>query len=216
RLAQQYNMKENVAMIRTYYAQVEAEFGNVSQARQDAAAALNMARSGPVMENAALAFALAGDAAQAQPLLSEVEKRYPADTLIKAVWLPTARAAIEFGRDNPAKAIELLQSATQYELGGGPGGVAFLPNYIRGEAYLRARQGKEAATEFQKILDHRGVDALSPLYPLAQLGLARAAALSGDTATSRKAYQDFLALWRDADPDIPIYREARAEYAKLK
>ena len=216
RLAQQYNMKENAAMLQTFRAQTEAEFGNVSQAQEDAAAAVNMSRSGPVMGMTALAFALAGDATQAQPLLSEVEKRYPDDTLIKAVWLPTARAALELSRDNPAKAVELLQSATQYEFGGGPGGSAFLPNYVRGEAYLRARQGKEAAREFQKILDHRGVDALSPLYPLAQLGLARAAALSGDTATSRKAYQDFLALWKDADPDIPVYREAKAEYAKLQ
>jgi tetratricopeptide (TPR) repeat protein/tRNA A-37 threonylcarbamoyl transferase component Bud32 len=215
RLAQQYNMKENAAMVQTFRAQTEAEFGNLSQARQDAAAALKMARSGPVMGMAALAFALAGDAAQAQPLLSEVEKRYPDDTLIKAVWLPSARAALELNRDNPAKAIELLQSATQYELGEGGVGSGFLPNYVRGEAYLRAKQGKEAAAEFQKILDHRGVDPLSPFYPLAHLGLARAAALSGDTATSRKAYQDFLVLWKDADPDIPVYREAKAEYAKL-
>jgi tetratricopeptide (TPR) repeat protein len=216
RLAQQYNLKENAAMVRTFLAQTEAEFGNVSAARQDAAAALKLARSGPVMGMAALAFALAGDAAQAQPLLSEVEKRYPDDTLIKAVWLPTARAALELDRDNPAKAIELLQSATQYEFGENPGGSGFWPNYVRGEAYLRARRGKEAATEFQKILDRRGVDPLSLLYPLAQLGLARAAALSGDTATSRKAYQDFLAMWKDADPDIPVYREAKAEYTKLQ
>ena len=216
RLAQQYSLKENAAMVRTFLAQTEAEFGNVPAARQDAAAALKLAGSGPVMGMAGLAFALAGDAAQAQPLLSEVEKRYPDDTLIRAVWLPTARAAIELSRDNPAKAIELLQSATQYEFGENPGGSGFLPNYVRGEAYLRARQGKEAAAEFQKILDRRGVDALSPLYPLAHLGLARAAALAGDTATSRKAYQDFLALWKDADPDIPVYREAKAEYSKLQ
>ncbi len=216
RLAQQYDMKENAAMVQTFRAQTEAEFGNLSQARQDAAAARKMTHSGPVMGMAALAFALAGDAAQTQPLLSEVEKRYPEDTLIKAVWLPSARAALELSRNNPARAIELLQSATPYEFGASPGGSGFLPNYLRGEAYLRAKQGKEAATEFQKILDHRGVDPLSPFYPLAHLGLARAAVLSGDTATSRKAYQDFLALWKDADPDIPVYREAKAEYAKLQ
>jgi tetratricopeptide (TPR) repeat protein len=215
-LAQQHNLNESAAVSRTVQALVEAVFGNVAQARAEAGAGLKLARSGPVLQTAALALGLAGDAAGAQPLLAEVEKRYPSDTLVKAVWLPAARAALEINKNNPAKAIELLQAATPYELGGFPAGSGFWPNYLRGQAYLRAKQGKEAAAEFRKILDHRGVNALSPLYALSHLGLARAAALNSDTAKARKSYQDFLALWKDADPDIPIYQQAKAEYAKIK
>ena len=215
-LAQQHNFNESAAVSRTFHALLEAVFGNVAQARAEAGAGLQLARSGSVLQTASLALGLAGDAAGAQPLLVEVEKRYPTDTLVKAVWLPAARAAIEINRNNPAKAIELLQTAAPYELGGFPVGSGFWPNYLRGQAYLRAKQGKEATSEFQKILDHRGVDAVSPLYPLSHLGLARAAVLGGDTAKARKSYQDFLALWKDADPDIPIYQQAKAEYAKIK
>ena len=124
--------------------------------------------------------------------------------------LPVIRASIEVNRGNPAKAIELLQAATPYENG------SFGPQYLRGQAYLRARLAKEAAAEFQKILDRRGVGGLDVLYPLARLGLARAHALAGDAEKSRNAYQDFFALWKDADVDIPILQEAKAEYAKLK
>ena len=126
--------------------------------------------------------------------------------------LPTIRGRIEIQRGNPKKAIELLQAAAPYELGSsGPAAI-----YVRGQAYLRAGAGTEAATEFRKIIDHRGVDPVSPLYPLAYLGLARAGVLAGETVKARKAYQDFFAFWKDADPDIPILREAKAEYAKLK
>ncbi|MGA2631024.1 MAG: hypothetical protein ABSG54_12530, partial [Terriglobia bacterium] len=215
-LAQQHNLNESAAVVRTDHALLEAVFGNVAQAGAEAGAGLKLARSGPVLQTAALALALAGDASGAQPLLVEVEKRYPTDTLVKAVWLPAARAALEINKNNPAKAIELLQAAAPYELGGIPAGSGFWPNYLRGQAYLRAKQGKEATSEFQNILDHRGVDAVSSLYALSHLGLARAAALSGDTAKARKSYQDFLALWKDADPDIPIYQQAKAEYAKIK
>ncbi|MFQ5927058.1 MAG: hypothetical protein ACE5MH_06445, partial [Terriglobia bacterium] len=120
---------------------------------------------------------------------------------------------IELQRGNPARAIELLQTAARYELAGG-GGLGTI--YIRGQAYLAAGKGAEAAAQFHKILDHRGVDALSMLHPLAHLGLARAWAVGGETARSRRAYQDFFALWKDADPDIPILQEAKREYAKLK
>ncbi|MFB3922363.1 MAG: protein kinase [Terriglobia bacterium] len=215
-LAQQYNMKEFAGGIRVSQALVEAEFGNSSQARQDAAAALSLVRSAPVEGGAALALAFTGDAAGVQPLVTDTEKRLPTDTLVNSVLLPSVRAALEISRNNPARAVELLQAAVPYEFGAAPGGSGFMPNYVRGQAYLRSKQGKEAGAEFQKILDHRGVDLVSTLYPLAQLGLARAAALSGDTAASRRAYQDFLALWKDADPDIPLLKEARAEYAKLK
>ena len=123
------------------------------------------------------------------------------------------RAVIENNRSNSAQAIQLSQTTSRYEMGEIAG---FWPTYIRGQAYLRQRAGAEAAAEFQKILDHRGVDAFSPLYPLAHLGLARAASLTGDTAKARKAYQDFFALWRDADTDIPILQQARQEYERLQ
>ena len=131
--------------------------------------------------------------------------------MVNAVAVPTIRASIELERGNATAAIELLQSAKRYQYGGG-----FLSFYIRGQAHLRAGAGKEAAAEFQQILDHRGASWFWPvMYPLAQLGLARANALAGDLAHSRKAYQDFFALWKDADPDIPILQQAQAEYAKL-
>ena len=126
---------------------------------------------------------------------------------------PSIRAEIEINRGNPAKAIELLQVASPYEFGWAS---RVLPNYVRGQAYLKARQGKEAAAEFQKILDHRGVCQTLPECALAHLQLGRARALAGDNPGARGAYQDFFALWKDADPDIPILKEAKAEYAKLQ
>jgi predicted Zn-dependent protease len=128
---------------------------------------------------------------------------------MNAVWLPTARAAVEVRHGNPGKAVELLRAAAPYELGN------LDVVYARGQAYLAARAGAEAAAEFQKMLDHQGAVA-GPVYPLAHLGLGRAWALAGDSARSRKAYQDFLALWKEADLDIPILQEARQEYAKLR
>src|SRR5579863_7898399 len=154
-----------------------------------------------------------GASGQAQTVIDESARRFPSDTLLNNVSLPTASAAIEIGRGDPAKAIELLRPASPYELGRF---ADFAPIYVRGLAYLRARNGAQAAVEFRKILDHRGVDPVSPLYALARLGLARAYALSGDPAKSRIAYQDFLALWKDADPDVPILMEAKAGYAKLQ
>ena len=165
------------------------------------------------MALAAQALALSNDSGQAQRLIDDLAKRFPSATLLNIVSLPTARAAIEIQRGNPARAIELLRPAGPYELGENAG---FVPIYVRGLAYIRARQGVQAAAEFQKILDHRGVDTLSPLRALAHLGLARAYALAGETSKSRTAYQDFLALWKNADPDIPILKEAKAEYAPLK
>ena len=196
-----------------FAAVTEAEFGNARQAREQTAAALAIARSRDVMTIAALVLARAGDLGQAQGLADELAESFPKDTLLHARGLPIIRAAIELQRDNPAEAIELLQSAAPYELGGG-GGLAAI--YVRGQAYLSAGRGAEAAAEFQKILDHRGVDPLSILSPLARLGLARAHAQAGETPQARRAYQDFLALWKDADPDIPILKEAQAEYAKLQ
>jgi len=163
--------------------------------------------------SAAHALALAGFTDEARPLIDEAARRFPVATVVQANGLPTARAAVALHAGKPAQAIELLRAAAPYELGTG---VPYLPIYLRGLASLRTGAGGDARAEFQKVLDHPGVDALSVLRPLSKLGLARATALAGDVAASRRAYQDFLALWKDADPDIPVLREARAEYAKLE
>jgi len=131
-------------------------------------------------------------------------------TPINAIWLPTIRAAIDISKDNAAGALRLLQAVGPYEAA-----AFFRPNHIRTQAYLRQKAGAEARAEFHKILDHRGWDPTSYLYPLAHPGLARAAALIGDVAGSRKAYQDFLAVWKDADPDLPILIDAKKEYSAL-
>src|SRR5439155_1708784 len=155
---------------------------------------------------AALALARTGEAARAKAIVEELEKSYPSQTVLKVYWLPTIKAAIELNANNAAQALVFLEAAAPYELGEPPQfqlGTLY-PACIRGQAYLAAHNGTAAATEFQKFLDHRGIVLNFPLGALAHLGLARAYALSGDTAKSRTAYQDFFALWKDADPDIPI------------
>jgi serine/threonine protein kinase/predicted Zn-dependent protease len=214
--ARRSDEKELAALWQTNAALREALFGNADAARQNAAAAVALAPGSHTAEaQAALAYALAGDAAHAQSLGDDLGKRFIQDTVVQSVWLPTVRAQIETGRKNPARSIELLQAAGPYELGN-VGSLSLYPVYVRGEAYLAARQGSEAAVEFQKILDHRGIVLNEPIGALAHLGLARAYALQGDTAEAKAAYQDFLTLWKDADPDIPILAAAKAEYAKLK
>jgi eukaryotic-like serine/threonine-protein kinase len=198
----------------------EAEFGNTAQARSETAAALALASTRDVQILAAIALARAGDFDRAQMMVDNLQKQNPLHTMINGYFLPTIRAAIEINRKNPAKAIEILQVAVPYELGNADPdpvvGAMMYPVYVRGQAYLLLHQGSAAAAEFQKFLDHRGVVVNCPLGALARLGLARAYALQGDTVETRAAYQDFLALWKDADPDIPILKQARAEYAKLR
>jgi hypothetical protein len=164
---------------------------------------------------AAMAFARAGDAARAQALTEELDKRFPSDTLMQRYWLPATRASIELARKNPPVALVALQNIS-YELGLQPFGTNLYPTYIRGQAYLAARQGKEAAAEFQKILRHRHIVLNAPWGSLAHVGLARAEVINKDTARARAAYQDFFALWKEADTDIPILKQAKAEYAKLQ
>ncbi|MGC2532702.1 MAG: hypothetical protein WA424_07105, partial [Candidatus Sulfotelmatobacter sp.] len=144
----------------------------------------------------------------------QLVKENPTDTLVNAVAVPVIRAGIALNQGNPAKAIELLQTATPYEFGYAAG---VQPNYVRGLAYLKLHQGKEAAAEFQKILDHPGICMfMLPTCRLARLQLGRARAEAGDAGGARTAYQDFFALWKDADPGVPILKEAKAEYAKLQ
>ncbi|MFL6278270.1 MAG: winged helix-turn-helix domain-containing protein [Blastocatellia bacterium] len=202
---------ETAANLAAQDAARNAVLGNCRQARENAARALTLAPNDTPKVYEALALALCGESAQAQSLANELANENPKVTWVNAIWLPTIRAAIELRKDNTAGAIQLLQSVGPYEAA-----MLFWPNYIRAQGYLRQKAGAEARAEFQKILDHRGWDPTSYLYPLAHLGLARAAALSGETDKSRKAYKDFLALWKDADADIPVLIEARREYARLQ
>ena len=168
---------------------------------------------------AALALARAGDSARAQKLADEAQKEAPLDTVLGQLLVPTVRAAIEIDRNNPAKAIEFLEAATPMEMGGGnemEWGCLLYPVYLRGQAYLMLHQGAEAATEFRKFIDHPTMVANNPLFVLAHLGMARAYALQGQRDQSRAAYQQFFNLWKAADPDIPIYQQAKAEYAILQ
>jgi DNA-binding winged helix-turn-helix (wHTH) protein/tetratricopeptide (TPR) repeat protein len=198
----------------------EALFGNVEQARQKAAAALDLSTGRDVQFEAALALAFAGRPAQAQNLADELERRFPEDTIVRFNYLPTVRSQVALDRKDPSKAIYALQVAAPYELGGQGGGglgISLYPVYVRGQAYMAARRGNDAAVEFQKIVDHRGIVLNEVIGPLAVLGLARAYALQGDTPSALTAYQNFFALWKDADPAIPILKQARSEYdAKLK
>ena len=168
----------------------------------------------------ALAVVYAGDTNWAQALADDLAKKYPEDTIVQFNYLPTVRAKIALDHSNPQQAVDILRAAASYELGLPALGFYNWPNlypvYVRGEAYLAAHRGSEAAAEFQKILDHRGIVLNEPIGALAHLQLGRAYVMSGDTAKARAAYQDFLTLWKDADPDIPILKQAKAEYAKLQ
>ncbi|MGA8024267.1 MAG: tetratricopeptide repeat protein, partial [Candidatus Acidiferrales bacterium] len=205
---------EPVAHSLSSFAATEAEIGDDAGARRDAAAALAINSSSLVTRaNAAYAFAVAGDDARAESLAAELAKQNPANTLINGYDLPAIRATIEIGRNNPAKAIDLLQIAEQYDLANGRG---MRTTYQRAHAFLALHKSSEAAAEFQKIVDHPGVVVNAITGALAKLGLARAYALQGDQAKARVAYQDFFALWKDADSKIPILIQAKSEYAKLQ
>ena len=209
--------KETAALWQVNAALREAEFGNTAAAKQGVGAALALAPGRDVKMLAALTLARIGEGARANAIVEELEKSYPSFTVLKVYWLPTLKAALELNANNSTQAVMLLEAAAPYELGGPPPLVGTMyPVYIRGEAQLLAHNGAAAAIEFQKFLDHRGVSINFPLGALAHLGLARAYALQGDGAKAQKAYQDFLALWKNADPDIPILVAAKAEYAKLK
>ena len=197
----------------------EAEFGNSERARRGAGAGLALSADHDSKILAALAFARAGERPQAEKLADALARDYPRDTLVISYWLPAIRAALEIGGKNPVRALEFLAAATPYDLADPDTwaglGAPLYPIYLRGEARLSLRQGNEAAAEFQKLLDHRSLMVACPLGPLAHLGLARAYVLQGETARARAAYADFLALWKDADPDIPVLIAAKGESAKL-
>jgi serine/threonine protein kinase len=216
--AERVQEKETAAGYEAEASLREALFGNAAQARQRAAAALTLSAGRDVQYGAALAFALTGDAGRPQAMANELSNRFSDDTIVHFNYLPTIHALVALSRKDSSKAIEALQPTAPYEMGT-PGAGTFSPNlypvYVRAKAYLAGHQGSEAATEFQKILDHRGVVVNAPIGALANLGLARAYSLQGDNPKARAAYQEFLTLWKDADSDIPILKVAKAEYAKL-
>jgi hypothetical protein len=213
--AQRADEKEPAAAYEAEAAVREALVGNMGRAKQQAQAALALLNGRNVEAVSAIALGLAGDAPQATRLAADLAKRFPEDTIVQFEYLPMIHAAAALQRGSATKALEALASAAPYELGS-IGGVALYPVYLRGEAYMAAHQGSAAAAEFQKIVDHPGIHPTFAEHSLAKLGLGRAYVMTGDTAKARAAYQDFLTLWKDADPDIPILKEAKAEYAKLQ
>jgi eukaryotic-like serine/threonine-protein kinase len=214
-LATHNEAKETAALWQANEGLREAEFGNTALARKTVDSALAMAPGRDVRVLAALTLARIGNLSQARRMTDKLNYDFPLSSLIQGYWLPTIRGAIEVSDGHGAKAVELLQLAIPYELGSPAPLGSLYPAYVRGQANMQSRRGAEARTEFQKLLDHPGVVQNSPLGALARLGLARAYATSGDTVKAHAAYQDFLSLWKDADPDIPILKQAKAEYAKL-
>jgi len=210
-------MKEFAAILKAAAAMRNANYGDCITAHAEASASLAEVPDGWNRDSTALALAQCGDIAMAEKLITALDKEHPEDTLIHTISIPIVRAFAELQRGNPAAAVAGLEAGRPYELGVGPGGYpAYRLVHVRGLVYLRMKDGEKAAAEFQKILDHRGLEPTSELIPLSQLNIARAYAFVGDVGKARTAYQDFLALWKDADPDIPILKQAKAEYAKLK
>src|ERR1039458_4643774 len=222
--------KENGAIWQENAAIEQAAYGNPAEARQSAAEALKLAPTSEGVEvEAALALAMAGDTARADSLAQDLGKRFPLDTQMQSLWLPAIRAQVALDKKNPAVALNVPQAASPLELGQ----IQFVmnisclyPTYVRGEAYLAAGQGNAAAAEFRKILDHSGIVWNCWTGALAHLGVARANALESRTSQGADAvaarvralaaYKDFLTLWKDADADIPILKQAKAEYARLQ
>jgi tetratricopeptide (TPR) repeat protein len=210
-IALRANAKEVVAGYTADQAVRAAWLGQFTQALTLAQSALKMERNRNVLTRAALAFALSGDAAKAQPLMQELEEKHPKDSMVNQIWLPEIKALLELRKNNAQTALELLEPTKRYEAA-----AAFSPQTVRSMTYLKLGQGAQAAAEARKVLDHRGEGPLSLLWPLAHLTLARASAMQGDTAQARKSYQEFFALWKDADADTPILIEAKTEFEKLR
>ena len=205
----------NIPWYGIYWSVEEAEVGNSERARSMAAQALKSLQNSHNQIYLALALGRAGDVEEAQKLADVLDQEYPLDTAIQYYYLPTIRAAIKLIEKDPASAVEILRPAVKYDLAYPDSFQSLYPAYIRGLAYLQMGDGKQAAAEFQKLLDHPGLVGRDVHGALSHLQLARAQKLMGDEAASRRSYEDFLTLWKDADPDIPIYQQAKAEYAKL-
>jgi hypothetical protein len=220
-LARQTSQPERAALWHAGAALRDALVGDAAAARRGAAAALELSTDRDPEYGSAVALALSGDSSKAHTLASDLERRFPEDSAVKFGYLPGIRALIALNQGQPAQAIEYLKTGASYDLGmplcAAPAFLGvFYPVYVRGLGYLAAHQGTEAAAEFQKILDHRSIVVSDTVGALARLQLGRALVLAGDAARARSAYEDFLALWKDADAGIPILAQARAEYARLR
>ncbi len=209
--ARRANEKETAAGYEAALALREAMVGNAALAKKQVEAVIAISRGRDVEGQAAMAAARAGDLAEADRLISDLTKRFPQDTVVQFMVLPVARSSVSLVRGDAEGAIHEVAAAAPYDLGA----IGLLSSYVRGNAYLQAKRGQEAAAEFQKIIDHPGLVQNGLHGALAHLGMARARAMQGDTAKARSAYEDFLNLWKDADPDIPILIAAKAEHAKL-
>jgi serine/threonine protein kinase/tetratricopeptide (TPR) repeat protein len=207
------NLKEVAATELGGQAVIEADLGVCSQAQSRTSNMMSGGLGRVSMAQAGFVFATCGDARRADSLAADLAREYPLETFAQKLDIPQLQARRELQRGNGAKAVEILRPTADYEFGFVSNGI---PAYLRGLAYLQAKQAKEAGAEFQKVIDHKGAVGIGPYIPLAQLGLARAYAMEGDAAKARTSYQDFFALWKDADPDVPILKQAKAEYAKLQ
>jgi hypothetical protein len=212
-MALESNLKESAAEMLLSQATAEALVGESAEARHTIAAAMKLADSKDKKSKAALAMALNGEGAEAQRIMARLLRKNSSDTFLNAVDAPEVQAASQLRDGHAEDALRALESVKPFEFGLYAG---LLPNYLRAMAYLQLRNARDAITEFQAVLDHRGVSPMSTVWGLSQLGLARAYAMSGDTDKARAAYQDFLTLWKDADPDIPVLKQAKAEYTELK
>jgi eukaryotic-like serine/threonine-protein kinase len=219
-LAQQAGNRERAATYEAGAAVWNVFFGNTPEARQSAMAALKLSKGRDMEYAAAFALAVSGDSSRSQALADDLERRFPEDTSVRFSYLPALRARLALNHGEPARAIELLQIAARYELA--VPGIDFFgffgglyPAYVRGEAYLAAHQGTEAATEFQKLLDHHGILFADPVVAMARLQLGRAFVLAGDKTKAKSAYQNFFTFWKNAAPGIPILKQAKVEYARL-
>jgi len=220
-LAQQGRELETAASYRAARAVWEAVYGNVVEGKASAMAAIELSKGRDVQYAAGLALAFSGDSSRSQEVADDLEKRFPEDTFAKFTYVPVLRALSALERGRPADSVERLQTALPYELA--VNGLNFNwilgglhSAYVRGQALMAARRYPEATAEFQKILDHRGIVSADPIGALAHVQLGRAFARSGDMTKAKAAYQDFLTLWKDADPEIPILRQAQAELARLQ
>jgi tetratricopeptide (TPR) repeat protein len=214
-MAEKEGIREFAGNLKAGEANGSALLGDCKAAKTAASDSLREVSEGTNRRSAAVALSLCGDAAEAQKLIDAELKDRPSDAILKYLYAPLVKAMNDITKGNSAEAIAALESARRFELAITPMNPAYSVSYVRGLAYSKMKDGEKAAAEFQKILDNPGRGPLSLLIPLAHLQMARALAMKGDAAGTKKAYQDFLAMWKDADPDLPALVQAKAEYRRI-